>query len=74
MPGSLESRTGKAHDSAYFVGYWFPQVAVFDDIHKWDMNNYTGQTETYNDLSNYKVQIKVPGNYFVWATGDLQNP
>ena len=74
MPGSLESRTGKAHDSTYFIGYWFPQVAVFDDVSGWDMNNYRGITETYNDRANYNVSIKVPGNYFVWATGDLKNP
>jgi len=40
----------------------------------WDTDGYTGITETYNDLSNYSVNIKVPGNYFLWATGKLQNP
>jgi len=74
MPEILQSRTGKANDSTYFIGYWFPQIAVYDDIMGWDTDGYTGITETYNDLNNYSVNIKVPGNYFLWATGKLQNP
>lgn len=73
MPEILQARTGKANDSTYFVGYWFPQVAVYDDISGWDQDGYMGITETYNDLSDYSVRIKVPGNYYLWATGELQN-
>jgi hypothetical protein len=69
----LEARTGKAWESSWFVGYWFPQVAVYDDIQGWDMNHYTGITETYNDLADYQVSITAPGDHFVWATGDLLN-
>lgn len=66
-------RTGKIHDSSFFVGYWFPQVAVKDDVFGYDFINYDGQHETYNDISNIYAEIKVPGNYFTWATGDLVN-
>ncbi len=66
-------RTG-AHDSTtFFVGYWYPQLAVYDDIDGWDMNSYTGIQETYNDFADYEVEITLPDSYFVWATGDLKN-
>jgi len=64
-----------AYDStSFFIGYWYPQMAVYDDIDRWDMNNYGGQQEFYNDFSNFEVEIKVPNNFVVWSTGILQNP
>lgn len=74
IPAILQSRTGKANDSTYFIGYWFPQLAVYDDIVGWDTDHYLGIVETYNDLSDFDVKIKVPGNFLLWATGELQNP
>ncbi len=32
-----------------------------------------GTQEFYNDFSDFRVAITVPGNYEVWATGDLKN-
>ena len=58
----------------FFIAYWYPQIAVYDDIDGWDMVAYTGQVEFYNDFSNYNFNITLPDNYVVWATGDLQNP
>ena len=66
-------RTG-AHDStSFFVGYWYPQMAVYDDIDGWDVNSYTGIQETYNDFADYEVEITLPDSYLVWATGEIKN-
>lgn len=67
-------RAGVYDSTTVFVGYWYPQVAVYDDIEGWDYNNYSGQTEFYNDFSNFDVSITLPNNFAVWATGELQNP
>jgi len=67
-------RMGMYDSTTGFVGYWFPQVAVYDDIDGWDYNNYGGQVEFYNDFSNFDVRITIPNNFGVWATGELQNP
>lgn len=67
-------RMGRYDSTSYFIGYWYPQIAVYDDIDGWDKNEYTGYTEFYNDFSNYEVEITVPENFIVWATGTLQNP
>jgi len=66
-------RNGAYCDSSYFIGYWYPQMAVYDDIFGWDREDYTGKQETYNDTGSYYVELTVPEDYVVWATGDQQN-
>lgn len=67
-------RNGKYGENVYFIGYWYPQIAVYDDVFGWDINTYTGATEFYNEHSNYEVNITVKGQNIVWATGELLNP
>lgn len=67
-------RFGRYGESTHFVGYWYPQIAVYDDIEGWDTRQYTGTHEFYHDFSDYDVSIRVPAKYMVWATGIWQNP
>ncbi|KZS42692.1 hypothetical protein AWE51_04375 [Aquimarina aggregata] len=66
-------RTGAVDETSFFIGYWYPQVAVYDDIFGWDKIDYTFTTEFYNNLSSFDVNITAPDNFLVWATGTLQN-
>lgn len=69
------NRTGQVdEEGAAFVAYFFPRVAVYDDIDGWNRNPYNGSQEFYNDFSNFHTEITVPKNFIVWATGDLTNP
>lgn len=72
IPSSM-LRVGVSDSSSFFVGYWYPQVAVYDDVFGWDTYNYTGQAETYNGLADYDVRITVPESMYVQATGTLLN-
>ncbi len=74
MPRKNQIRYGLYKESSYFVGFWFPQIAVYDDISSWDIIDFNGEQEFYNDYGNFEVKINVPQNYLVWATGVLQNP
>ena len=74
MPLKTDIRMGMIDSTSYYVGYWYPQVSVYDDINGWDMIQYTGRQEFYNNFGNFDVEITVPKNYVVWATGILQNP
>lgn len=67
-------RMGYFDSTSAFIAYWYPQISVYDDIDGWDINVYTGFAEMYNDFNNYEVEITVPKNFGVWATGMLQNP
>ncbi|MEN9571903.1 MAG: hypothetical protein RL172_3134 [Bacteroidota bacterium] len=66
-------RTGEIEPGAAFIAYFFPRIAVYDDLDGWNRNPYLGAQEFYNDFCNFNVSIAVPQNFLVWATGDLQN-
>jgi hypothetical protein len=66
-------RTGQIDSGAFFVAYFFPRIAVYDDIDGWNRIPYLGPQEFYNDFCNFSVAITVPGDYLVWGTGDLVN-
>lgn len=74
IPKDNGIRMGQYDSSTIFIAYWYPQVAVYDDIDEWDLTEYTGQAEFYNDFNNYDVKITLPINFGVWAAGELQNP
>ena len=66
-------RTGEIDPGADFVAYFFPRVAVYDDIDGWNLYPYTGTQEFYNDFCDFKAAITVPNSQVVWATGNLLN-
>ncbi|MES1216273.1 MAG: M1 family metallopeptidase [Bacteroidota bacterium] len=72
---SLKSgREGMIDSTTYFLAYFYPRVAVYDDYNGWDMMDFREITEFYSDFNDYTVSINVPKNYIVWGTGTLQNP
>lgn len=73
MPSVYVNKIGAYDKESSFMGYWYPQIAVYDDIDGWDKNEYTGAQECYTDFADFKVKIKVPKDNYVFATGDLQN-
>lgn len=66
-------RTGEVDDGSYFVAYFFPRIAVYDDIDGWNKIPYNSLPEFYNDFCHFTANISVPSQYVVWATGNLLN-
>lgn len=74
LPEVRNLRMGRYGNATYFIGYWYPQIAVYDDIYGWDLNEYTGTTEFYNDFSDYDVTISTDvKDVVIWGTGTLIN-
>jgi len=72
---SLQSgREGMLDSTTFFLAYFYPRVAVYDDYLGWDRMNFTDAQEFYNDFNDYTLTVNAPKNYIVWATGTLQNP
>jgi hypothetical protein len=72
---SLQSnREGMIDPTTFYLAYFYPRVAVYDDYNGWDQMDFTDLQEFYNDFNNYTLHIKVPKNFIVWSTGELQNP
>lgn len=67
-------REGAIDTTTFYLAYFYPRVAVYDDYNGWDRNDFVESQEFYNDFNDYTFQVKVPKNYVVWATGNLLNP
>lgn len=71
---SLQSgREGMIDSTSYFLAYFYPRIAVYDDYRGWDVVPFVDYQEFYNDFNDYTVNVQVPKNFLVWATGTLTN-
>lgn len=71
IPSGEISRMGHIGQS-YQLTQWYPKPAVYDK-NGWNQISYLNQGEFYSEFGTFDVKIKVPSNYVVGATGDLQN-
>jgi hypothetical protein len=71
-PAPADGRQGR-EDHLYFMGYWYPQIAVYDDVDGWVAEPYLLGAEFYMDPADYDVQLTVPRGWVIGATGTLQN-
>ena len=65
---------GGQDGEAFYISYWYPQMAVYDDINGWQTDQYLGTGEFYMGYGNYDVALTVPAGWLVDATGRLRNP
>jgi hypothetical protein len=67
-------RDGVIDSTSFYIAYFYPRVSVYDDYMGWDTQPHTGSLEFYNDFNDYDLDVTVPKDFIVWATGTLQNP
>ncbi len=67
-----DGREGR-DDHLYLLGYWYPQLAVYDDVNGWVADPYLLEAEFYMDHADYDVRITAPRGWVVGATGSLLN-
>jgi hypothetical protein len=67
-------RDGVIDSTSFYLAYFYPRVSVYDDYLGWDTQPHTGNLEFYNDFNDYTLDVTVPANFIVWATGTLLNP
>ena len=67
-------RMGYSGDELFYLAYFYPQMAVYDDVEGWDTDRFTGQAEFYADFGRYDVTIDAPAGWLVEGTGALANP
>lgn len=58
-------------DQQYMLCQWYPKPAVYDH-NGWHPMPYLDQGEFYSEFGSFDVQITLPKNYVVAATGTLQ--
>lgn len=57
----------------YIIAQWFPRMCVFDDVVGWQNKQFLGQGEFTLTFGNYTVNLTVPADHVVAATGMAQN-
>ena len=63
----------KDQNYLYTVAQWFPRMAVYSDFQGWQNKQFTGRGEFALVFGDYKVNITVPDDHIVGATGICVN-
>ncbi|WP_372948614.1 M1 family metallopeptidase [Mariniphaga sp.] len=71
IPKGVTSRLGHIGES-YQISQWYPKPAVYDR-NGWHQMSYLDQGEFFSEFGRFEVNITLPENYIVGATGNLQN-
>lgn len=66
-------RLDVAQGTVYQLAQWYPRMAVYDDVNGWNTLPYLGQGEFYLEYGDFEVEMTVPRDFIVVATGTLQN-
>ena len=64
---------GGQDNEVWMLTYWYPQMAVYDDINGWQIDQYLGRGEFYMGYADYEYAVTVPAGWLVQGTGTLQN-
>ena len=64
---------GGQDGEVYFISYWYPQMAVYDDVNGWQIDQYLGNAEFYMGYGDYEVDLTLPEGWLVNGTGELVN-
>jgi len=57
----------------YTIAQFFPRMAVYDDLNGWQNKQFLGQGEFALTFGDYDVEITVPDDHVVAATGTIKN-
>ena len=57
---------------AYFISQWFPKPSVYDQK-GWHPLPYLDQGEFFSEYGSYDVNISLPANYVLMATGNCMD-
>ncbi len=58
----------------YEIAQWFPRLAAYEDVNGWQNKQFLGAGEFTLEFGDYDVEITVPADHIVAATGELANP
>src|SRR5918994_631325 len=64
---------GGQDGETFYISYWYPQMAVYDDVNGWQTDQYLGNAEFYMGYGNYDVSLTLPAGWLVTSTGRLTN-
>ncbi|QES88487.1 M1 family metallopeptidase [Rhizosphaericola mali] len=67
--GYLDTKNGRIYE----FSYWYPRMAVYDDLIGWNTLPFVGGGEMYMDYGNIDYTLTVPSNLMLVGSGELVN-
>ena len=58
---------------AYVIAQFYPRMAVYNDVEGWQNHQFWGRGEFALPFGNFEVDITVPADHILDATGELTN-
>lgn len=60
-------------NSLFTISQWYPRLCVYSDFQGWQNHQFTGRGEFALTFGNFNVQMTVPADHVVGATGECSN-
>ena len=60
-------------NSLFTMSQWYPRLCVYSDFQGWQNHQFTGRGEFALTFGNFDVEMTVPADHLVCATGECQN-
>jgi len=60
-------------NALFTMTQWYPRLCVYSDVKGWQNNQFTGRGEFALTFGNFRVEIDVPADHVVGATGECIN-
>ncbi|MGO2365102.1 MAG: M1 family metallopeptidase [Pseudoalteromonas sp.] len=75
---AVGARSGYEHfeedgNDIFLIAQWFPRLAAYTDYEAWTNKTFLGSGEFTLEFGDYDVEITVPADHIVSATGKLDN-
>ncbi|MDO6744147.1 M1 family metallopeptidase [Tenacibaculum soleae] len=72
-------RSGYEHfpkdgNNNYVIAQFYPRMCVYDNVEGWQNDQFWGRSEFALEFGDFNVNITVPADHMLGATGVLQNP
>lgn len=72
-------RSGYEHftendNNNYVIAQFYPRMCVYDNVEGWQNDQFWGRSEFALEFGDFTVNITVPEDHMLGATGILQNP
>ncbi|MDX1492287.1 MAG: M1 family metallopeptidase [Pseudohongiellaceae bacterium] len=79
---AISARSGYEHfpddereggNDIFVIAQWFPRLAAYTDYEGWTNKEFLGRGEFTLEFGDYEVELTVPADHIVSATGELEN-
>jgi hypothetical protein len=74
----IGGRSGYEHfaeddNNVYVIAQYYPRMCMYNDVYGWQNKQFWGRGEFTLTFGDYEVNITVPSDHLVAASGELQN-